>query len=206
MTINTDNPSKMVLQDKKQSAYLGACGIIVMGLLIACLLIRHGVMPILFGLLFMGAGAFFLFMIKRVTVELDRAAGTIHILLEGLKSKEERNLAMTQVQKLLLRKLIQTHTTRSSNPGGGHSSSTTTYHRFFLVFVTERNEEISFDFGKVRIGLMSMLTTAEAKIQQNAQAIASFLNVPLTMDAPPSASQVLGAVRDGFAARFQKVH
>jgi hypothetical protein len=199
----------MVLQDKKQTAYLGACGIIVMGLLIACLLFRHGVMPILFGLLFMGAGAFFLFIIKRVTIELDRAAGSVHILLEGLKGKEERNLTMAQVQKLLLRKVIRTHTTHSNTRMGGdirRTSSTTTYHQFILVFVTAQNEEIAFDFGRVRIGLMSMLTSPEAKIQQDAQSVASFLNVPLTMADPPSASQALGAIRQGLTANFQKVH
>jgi hypothetical protein len=209
MTINTENPSKMVLQDKKRSAYLGACGIIVMGLLIASLLIRHGVMPILFGLLFMGAGAFFLFLIKRVTIELDRASGSIHILLEGLKSKEERNLPMAQVQKLLLRKVIQTHTTHSNTRMGSdirRTSSTTTYHLFILVFVTSQNEEIPFQFGKVRIGLMSMLTTPETKIQENARAVANFLNVPLTVAEPPSAGQVFGAFRQGLPAGFQRVH
>lgn len=199
----------MVLQDNKQTAFLGACGIIVMGLLIACLLFRHGIMPILFGLLFMGAGTFFLFRLRRVTIELDRAAGTIHILLQGIKSKEERNLAMTQVQKIFLRKVIQTHTTQSNTRTGNtinRTSSTTTYHVFILVFVTDRNEEIPFQFGKVRVGLMNMITTPEEKIQRNAQAVADFLNVPLTLANPPSASQVLGAIREGIAAGFQKVH
>jgi len=206
MTINTENPSKMVLQANKHTAFLGVCGVIAIGLLIVCLLARHGVFPILVGLAFMGTGAFILFRIRRVTIELDKAAGTIHILLQGLRSKEERNLGMAQVQKLLLRKVIQTHTTRTRYSNGGSSSSTTTYHQFILVFVTDQNEEISFDFGKVRIGLMSMLTTPEEKIRRNAQAVADFLNVPLNIGAPPSASQVLGAIRDGFAARFQKVH
>jgi hypothetical protein len=199
----------MVLQDKKLTAYLGACGVTVMGLLIASLLIRHGIMPVLFGLLFMGAGAFFLFRIRRVTIELDRAAGSIHFRLEGLRSKEERNLAMVQVQKLLLRKVIQTHTTRTTTRTGNNSStssSTTTYHQFILVFVTAQNEEIPFDFGRVRIGLMSVLTTAETKIQKNAQTVATFLNVPLTVAGPPSTAQVFGALRENLAAGFQKVH
>jgi hypothetical protein len=155
----------------------------------------------------MGAGAFILFKIRRVTIELDKSAGTIHILLKGLKAKEERNVGMAQIQKVLLRKLIQTHTMRSSSGRGfASTSSTTTYHQFILVFVTDQNEEIAFAFGKVRVGLLSMLTSPEGKIQRNAQAVADFLNVPLTVAGPPSASQVLGAIRDGFAARFQKVH
>jgi hypothetical protein len=196
----------MVLQDKKQTTYLSAGAVMALGLFIACLLARHGVVPILVGLAFMGAGAFILFRIRRVTIELDKAAGTVHILLEGLKSKEERNLGMAQVQKLLLRKVIQTQTTRTRSSTGGSSSSTTTYHQFILVFVTDQNEEIPFDFGKVKIGLMNMLTTPEEKIRRNAQAVAEFLNVPLTAAGPASVSQVLGAIRDGFAARFQKVH
>ena len=104
MKINTENPNRMVLQDKKYTAFLAAGGLVVFGLLIACLLIRHGVMPILFGLIFMGAGAFLLFRIRGVTIELDKSAGTIHILYQGLKSKEERDLRMAQITKLLLRK------------------------------------------------------------------------------------------------------
>lgn len=199
----------MVLQDNKQTAFIAACGITVMGFLIAALLFRHGVVPILFGLIFMGAGAFFLFRIQRVTIKLDRAVGSIHILLQGIKSKEERNLAMAQVQKLFLRKVVQTHTTRSNTRVGGdikRMSSTTTYHLFILVFVTAQNEEIPFQFGKVRVGLMNAITSPEEKIQRNAQAVADFLNVPLTVANPPSASEVLGAMRQGFAAGFQKVH
>lgn len=209
MTINTENPSKMVLQDKKLTAYLSLSGLIAMGLLIACLLVRHGVGPIVAGLAFMGVGAFMLFRLRQVTIELDKTTGTVHILLKGLKSKEERNLPMSQMQKLLLRKVIQTHTTTSNTRTGNtinRSTSTTTYHQFILVFVTAQNEEISFDFGRVRLGLMNMLTTPEEKIQRNAQAVATFLNVPLTVAGPPTASQVLGALRGGFAAGFQKIH
>ena len=205
MTINTENPSKMVLQDKKLTAYLTAGGAVVFGLLIACLLVRHGIIPILVGLAFMGAGVFMLFKLRRVTIELDKTAGTIHILLQGLKSKEERKLGMAQVTKLLLRKLIQTQTTRTTNSRGGGSSSTTTYHQFILVLVTDQNEEIPFDFGKVKIGLMNMLTSPEEKIRRNAQEVANFLNVPLDA-AVPSTSDVLGAIRDGIAGRFQKAH
>jgi hypothetical protein len=199
----------MVLQDKKQMAFLAACGLIVVGLLIACLLFRHGAIPIIFGIIFAGVGTLMLFKIRKVTIELDRATGTIHILLQGLKSKEERNLGMAQIQKILLRKMIEVHTTRTS---GGHfrgnttaTSSTTTYHRFILVFVTDRNEQISFDFGRVKVGLMNMLTHPEEKIRQNAQQVATFLNVPLDA-ANPSASDVLGAIREGLAGRLQKVH
>ena len=205
MTINTENPLKMVLKDNKRLAFVSAGGLVVVGLLIACLLVRHGVMPILFGLLFMGAGGFLLFRIQRVTIELDKTAGTIHLLFQGLKSKEERTLQMAQIQKLLLRKWIQTHRTTSYSRQTGRSTSTTTYHQFILVFVTDQNEEINFDFGKVRIGLMNMLTSPEEKKRRAAQQIATFLNVPLDA-ATPSASDVLGAIRGGLAARFQKVH
>jgi hypothetical protein len=124
----------------------------------------------------------------------------------GPKSKEERNLGMAQIQKVLLRKLIQTHTMRSSSGRGfASTSSTTTYHQFILVFVTDQNEEIPFDFGKVRVGLMNMLTSPEEKIRRNAQEVANFLNVPMDA-ATPSASDVIGAIRAGIAGRFQKVH
>jgi len=196
----------MVLQDKKYSAYLSACVSVVMGLLIACLLARHGAIPIIVGLAFIGAGAFMLFRIRKVTIELDRAAGTMHILLQGLKSKEERNLGMAQIQKVLLRKLIQTHTMRSSSGRGfASTSSTTTYHRFILGFVTDQNKEIPFEFGKVKVGLMNMLTSPEEKIRRKAQEVASFLNVPLDA-ATPSATDVIGALRNTVDARFQKVN
>jgi hypothetical protein len=195
----------MVLKDNKQIAFLSAGGLVVFGLLIACLLVRHGVLPVIFGLAFMGAGAFMLFRIRRVTIELDKAAGTIHLLFQGLKSKEERELRMAQIQKLLLRKWIQTHSTTSYNRNTGRSTSSTSYHQFILVFVTDQNEEIQFDFGRVRIGLMNMLTSPEEKKRRAAEQIAIFLNVPLD-SASPSASDVLGAIRGGLAGRFQKVH
>jgi len=209
MTINTENPSRMVLQDKKYTTFLSACSVIVLGLVIACAFARHSVVPIFVGLAFMGAGAFILFRIRRVTIELDKTAGTIHILLQGLKSKEERDLGMAQMQKVLLRKVIETHTMRStggSARGFASTSSTTTYHRFILVFVTNQNEEIPFDFGKVKIGLMNMLTSPEEKIQRKAQEVANFLNVPMDVAAPPSASDVIGAIRNTIVGRLQKVH
>jgi hypothetical protein len=198
----------MVLQNKKYSAYLAACVAVVMGLLIACLFGRHNVVPIIVGIAFIGVGAFMLFKLRKVTIELDKAAGTIHILLQGLKSKEERNLDMAQIQKVLLRKLIQTHTMRStggSARGFASTSSTTTYHQFILVFVTNQNEEIPFDFGKVKVGLMNMLTSPEEKIRQKAQEVANFLNVPLDA-ATPSAGDLVGAIRNTIAGRLQKVH
>jgi hypothetical protein len=204
MTINTENPSKMVLQDKKYVAFLTAGGTVVAGLLIGCLLARHGVVPIIVGLACMGAGVFMIFKIRGVTIELDRSAGTIHILYQGLKSREERDLQMAQMQKVLLRKLIQTHRMTTTNRSGS-SSSSTTYHQFILVFVTDQNEQIPFDFGKIKVGLMNMLTTPEEKIRRGAQQIADFLNVPLDA-ATPSATDVLGAIRDGIAGRFQKAH
>ena len=198
----------MVLQDNKLTAYVAAGAAVVIGLVITSLFARHGVVPIIVGLAFIGAGAFMLFRIRKVTIELDKAAGTMHILLQGLKSKEERNLGLAQIKKLLLRKLIETQTTRTSAPGGSgfaSRSSTTTYHRFVLVFVTDQNEEIMFDFGRVKVGLMNMLTHPEEKIRQGAQDVANFLNVQLDA-ATPSTADVLGALRDGLAVKFQKVH
>lgn len=199
----------MVLRDNKQTTFLSAGAVIAMGLLIACLFARHSVIPIFVGLAFMGAGALILFKTRRVTIELDKTAGTIHILLQGLKSKEERDLGMAEVQKVLLRKRIETHTMRStggSSRGFASTSSTTTYHRFILVFVTNQNEEIPFDFGKIKIGLMNMLTSPEEKIRQKAQEVANFLNVPMDVAAPPSASDVVGALRNTIVGRLQKVH
>jgi hypothetical protein len=113
---------------------------------------------------------------------------------------------MAQIQKVLLRKLIQTHTMRtSSGRGFASTSSTTTYHRFILAFVTNQNEEIPFDFGKVKVGLMNMLTSPEEKIRRSAEKVANFLNVPLDA-ATPSASDVIGALRNTMAGRLQKVH
>jgi hypothetical protein len=96
--------------------------------------------------------------------------------------------------------------TGGSARGFASTSSTTTYHRFILVFVTNQNEEIPFDFGKIKIGLMNMLTSPEEKIRRKAQEVADFLSVPMDVAAPPSASQVLGAIRDGIAGRLQRVH
>ena len=201
----------MVLRDNKHIAYLSAGAALAIGSLICLMMIRH-VVPVIVGLAFIGFGAFVLFRTKRVTIELDRGVGTIHILLQGLNRKVDRNLGLAQIQKLLLRKLIQTHTTVASAPSGASfsggrntTSSTTTYHRFVLAFVTDQNEEIPFEFGKVKVGLMNMMTSSEEKIRRNVQEVANFLNVPVE-SAMPSTSDVRGGIRAVLAGYLQKVH
>lgn len=209
MTINAENPSKMVLQDNKQTAYLSACACVGIGLLIACAFARHNAVPVIVGLAFIGVGALILFKTKRVTIDLDKSSATIHILLQGLKSKTERNLGFGQIQKLLLRRVIQTHTMSQNQRIGGdvrRTSSTTTYHQFILVFVTDQNEQIPFNFARVKVGLMNMLSSPEEKIGRNAREVANFLNVPLEEAGPASASDALGALRAGLAGRLQKVN
>lgn len=203
----------MVLQDNKQTAYLVAGVAMVVGLLICVFFIRRNVVPVIVGLGFIGFGALILFKTKRVTIELDRATATMHILLQGLNSKEDRNLSLGQIQKLTLRTMIETHTMNTSAPagaryqGGGNTrTSSTTYHRFILSFVTNENEEIPFEFGKVKVGLMNALTNPEEKIQRDAQQVASFLKVPLDTTTPSAPSGVLGALRAGLAGKMQKVH
>jgi hypothetical protein len=194
----------MVLQDKKYTTFLSAGACVVGGLLIACLLRRHGFFPIAFGLAFMGVGAFLLFKTRSVTIELDRAAGNIHILFQGIKSKEERDLAMSQIQKLFLRKLTRTSTTRTTDARGNSSTSSKTYYQYILVFVTDKNEELQFDFGKVNAGLLNLFLSPDEKKRQDAEKIANFLGVPLEMGIP-SAKEVLGAIREGFMGRYQNI-
>jgi len=194
----------MVLRDRKYTTFLSAGACVVGGLLIACLFSKHSILPILFGLAFMGAGAFVLFRTRSVTIELDRAAGNIHILFQGIKSKEERDLAMAQIQKLFLRKLTKTSTTRTTDSRGHSSTSSKTYYQYILVFVTDKNEELPFDFGRVNAGLMNLFRSPDEKKRQDAEQIANFLGVPLEMGIP-SAKEVLGAIRDGFIGRYQNI-
>lgn len=211
MTIKTENPSRIVLRDNKLIAFLYAGAAIGVGLLICVTMMNH-VVAIMVGLAFIGVGGFILFKTRRVAIEMDRGVGKIHILLHGLGSKKEWKLGIAEIQKLLLRKLVQTQTTVSSALASARfkgdrntTSSTTTYHRFILIFVTDRNEEIPIDFGRVKAGLMNAFTSPEDKIRRDAREVANFLNVPLDA-ATPSASAVFGAVRAGLAGQLQKVH
>jgi hypothetical protein len=194
----------MVLQDKKYTSYLSAVALVIGGLLIACLFSKHSFVALIVGLAFMGVGAFLLFRTRSVTIELDRSAGNIHILFQGIKSKEERDMSMAQIQKIFLRKLTRTSTTRTTDSRGHSSSSSKTYYQYILVFVTDKNEELQFDFGKVSAGLMNLFRSPDETKRQDAEKIANFIGVPLEMGIP-SAKEALGAIREGFMGRYQNM-
>lgn len=180
MTINTENSSVMVLKDNKYRPLLTACLLIVAGIFIAVLFGGRHFMPILFGLVFVAAGAAVIYFTKQVTIELDRASGRVRIRLQSLKKKEERDFAMTQIRKIVLRKTIQTAIVSS----GASTRSAKTYYQFLLIFVTDQNEELPFDFGKVSAGITNLLFSPDDKKKQAAQQIADFIGAPLEVSLP----------------------
>jgi hypothetical protein len=203
MTINVESPSKMVLQDLKRGRFLVAGILLPAGLLIACLFGRHNIVPIIVGLAFMGAGAFFLFSTKRVTITLDNAAGKITVLLQGIKSKTERELRVAQIKKFVLRKFMETHATHTAAQRWERNqrtkTTTTTYFQYVLVFVTDQNEELPFAFGRVPVGA----TDLDGNKQQEAERVAAFIGVPLEVSLPADSS-VMSALKAGLAGKMEK--
>src|SRR3974390_3129535 len=104
MKINTENSSRMILQDNKYSRFFTAICLVIGGLLIASLLAHRSFVAVIVVVAFMAAGGFILFITRRVTITLDKAAGNIRILLRGLTKKEEQELPMAQIKKMVLRK------------------------------------------------------------------------------------------------------
>ena len=193
----------MVLQDLKQSRFLVAGVLLPAGLLIACLFGRHNIVPIIVGLAFMGVGAFFLFSTKRVTITLDKAAGKVSILLQGIKSKTERELRVAEIKKLVLRKFMETHSTHTPAQRWERNqrarTTTTAYFQYVLVFVTDQNEELPFAFGKVPVGTAD----SDDNQRQQAEQVAAFIGVPLDVSLPADSS-VMSALKAGLAGKMQK--
>ena len=70
--------------------------------------------------------------------------------------------------------------------------------------MTDKNEELQFDFGKVSAGLMNLFRSPDETKRQDAEKIANFIGVPLEMGIP-SAKEVLSAMRDGFMGRYTNI-
>jgi hypothetical protein len=190
----------MVLKDNKYRRLFTAGLLVVSGIFIAVLFGGRHFMPILVGLVFFAGGGLMIYFTKRVTIELDRAAGTILVRLRSLKTKEERELGMTQIRKLVLRKMIQTQIVSSSSSS---RSSAKTYYQFVLIFVTDQNEELPFDFGRVSAGITNLLISPDDKKKRAAQQVADFIGAPLEVSLPSGANPI-SAFRDSVAARMQK--
>jgi hypothetical protein len=190
----------MVLKDNKYRPVLAAGLLLVTGILMVVFFGRRHFMPILVGLTFVAAGGLVIYLTKRVTIELDRAAGKILVRLQSLRKKEERELAMTQIRKLVLRKIIQTAILTS--PSSSRSSAKT-YYQFVLIFVTDQNEELPFDFGRVSAGITNLLTSPDDKKKRRAQQVADFIGAPLEVSLPSGADPI-SAFRGSIAARMQK--
>jgi len=175
MTIKIENPSRMVLRDDKHQRYLTAWTLVAGGLILTFLLSRYIVVPMFAGLGLASIGVFILLTTRRVTIELDKASGRIHVLLEGVKRKEEQDLGMGQISKVVLRKLMQTST--ASAPRG--LASARNYYQFTLIFVIDQKGELPFDFGKVSCGITNLILSPDEQMQEDAAQIARFIGAPL---------------------------
>ena len=195
MKISTEDGSKMVLKDNQYRRFAAGIAFIVGGLAMTCLLWKH-LLPLLVSLAFAAAGGFVFFTTKRVNIELDRSTGKIKICLKGFKHTEQREMALGDIQKVVLRKLVQTSFSSSSR---GRSSAKT-YYQFRLVLVTNQNEELPFDFGRVSAGLANLITSPDSKKREEAQRIANFIGAPLEASLP-SATAVISAIKDGILGR-----
>lgn len=180
MTIQIENASKMVLRDDKHQRIMTAWFLVACGLVCTFFLSHYIMVPMFAGLGLAAVGAFILFDTRRVTIELDKGTGRIHVVLEGLKKKEERNLGMGQISKVVLRKLMQTSTVSVSRG----LASARNYYQFTLVFVIDQKGELPFDFGQVECGITNLILSPDEQKREDAAQIASFIGAPLEFSLP----------------------
>jgi hypothetical protein len=180
MTIKIENASRMVLRDDKQQRFTAAWMLVVGGLILTFIVSHFIVVPMFAGLGLAGVGVFILFTTKRLTIELDKATGRIHVRLDGLKQKEEKDLGMAQITKVVLRRLMQTSTVSASR-GLAHARN---YYQFTLVFVIDQTVELPFDFGHVACGITNLILSPDQRMREDAAQIARFIGAPLEVAQP----------------------
>lgn len=120
-------------------------------------------------------------------------------MLQSLKDFEERELAITDIKKIVLRKIIQSSSVTTVSARGGRSTSRSVHYQYILVFVSEQNGEMPFDFGKVNAGLVNLIVSPDEKKRRAAEQIAKFIGVELDATMP-SAGDVLSALKQGITA------
>jgi hypothetical protein len=175
MTIQIENASKMVLRDDKHQRFVTAWLLVAGGLVLTFLVSRYIIVPMFAGLGLAAVGAFILLTTRRVTVVLDKTAGRIHVVFEGFKRKEERDLGMGQISKVVLRKLMQTSAVAA--PRG--LATARNYYQFTLVLVVDQKGELPFDFGQVECGITNLILSPDDQKREDAAQIASFIGAPL---------------------------
>jgi hypothetical protein len=175
MTIKIENPSKMVLKDDHHRRFILAYWLVIGGQLFTLLLSHFMVVPLFAGLGLIGVGLFILLTTRSVTIELDKTTGRVHMLLEGARRREERDLGMGQIHKVVLRKLMQTSTASAAQG----LASARNYYQFTLVFVTDQEAELPIDFGKVGCGITSLILPPDQRKREEAAKIAKFIGAPL---------------------------
>jgi hypothetical protein len=175
MTIKTENPSKMVLKDDQHQRFILAYWLVIGGQLFTLLLSHYIMVPLFAGLGLIGLGLFILLTTRSVTVELDKTTGRVHVLLEGARRREERDLGMGEIHKVVLRKLMQTSSTSLTHG----LSSARNYYQFTLIFVTDQATELPFDFGKAGCGVTSLILPPDQRKREEAARIAQFIGAPL---------------------------
>lgn len=165
----------MVLKDDQHRRFVLAYALVIGGQLFTFLMSHIIVVPLFAGLGLICVGLFILLTTRSVTIELDKATGRVHMLMEGARRSEVRDYGMTEIHKVVLRKLMQTAT--ASAPQG--LSSARNYYQFTLIFVTDQEAELPIDFGKVGCGITNLILPPDQRKREEAARIAQFIGAPL---------------------------
>ncbi len=165
----------MVLKDDRHRRFILAYWLVIGGQFFTLLLSHYIVVPLFAGLGLIAIGLFILLTTRSVPIELDKATGRVHMLLEGARRREERELGMGQIHKVVLRRLTQTSTT-SAKRG---LASARNYYQFTLVLVTDQEAELPIDFGQAGCGVTSLILPPDQRKREEAAQIAKFIGAPL---------------------------
>ena len=190
MKLTLENPSRMVLKDHSYTNYAWGGGFFVLGAGLGILTLGVGNLVITgVAALFAVVGLGVVVSTKMLTVTLDKGTGKGTISLRGIIGGGSRDIELSNVRKLLLRK-----TTSSSKNG--------TIHTYNIGLVMDTNEELPFKLASKSAGLMDVINSPDEKEKKDAQQIADFLGVPMEFVSPPIPNINLGQAFSALQGAF----
>jgi hypothetical protein len=203
MKITLENPSRMVLLDHNYTAYIAGAGLFIIGGYFGVSYLSTNMMTAGAGGLFALIGIAIVATSKMLTITLDKQSGKGAIALKGIIGGGSRDIELSKVRKLTLRK--QTRTTYTSSRqssgvsfGSGMSSGMRIEFDYTIGFVMDTNEELPFKLANISSGVNNVLISPDEREMNFAKQISDFLGVPLDFVAPSSMGQTISTITQGM--------
>ncbi len=204
MKITLENPSRMVLIDHNYMMYIFGAAFFLIGAYFGYSYMSTSLMTAGAGGLFALIGIAIVATSKMLTITLDKATGKGTIALKGIIGGGSRDIELSKVKKLTLRKQTRTTYTSSRSSSGvsfgsGMSSGMRIEFDYTIGFVMDTGEELPFKLANISSGVNNVLISPDEKEMNFAKQIADFLGVQLEFVAPPSMGQPISSITQGIS-------